>query len=543
MTRQWSTYQHAIFDAVEHDRRNLAVSAVAGSGKTTTLVEISNRLARNARAVFLAFNKHIVGELAARMKSVDCMTIHSLGLKACSSGYGKGRVKVDQYKMSDLIKDLLDDAQDVPLPVYGQFTRAATEIADKARLTVTDLSDADATAHMIDHFGILSDLTTAAQQAEISIDYLESRAVRIAHKALRKGVRIYQERGVIDFTDMIYLPAALKLSVPQYDVVLIDEAQDLNAAQLSVVLAAAGKSGRIISVADRFQAIQGFAGAANDSFDRIVSATEAHELPLSVCYRCPRSHIDLARSIVPHIEAAPNAAEGAVEHITLNLADQLVRQGDLFLCRTNAPLVGAALKLIAKGVQARVRGRNIASGLVKMIDDAGRLAVAFESSWRGTFTKQLNHLVDVRLEMLQQKEHSETAQETLADQSECIFTFLEGAPDITDADTLKTRLTALFADESAAVWLSSIHRAKGLEADRVFILRPDKIEMSHKNMQEWQREQERNLHYVALTRARKALYFVHDEAGKDGAGAQQAPAPAAATVGANRLTQPALFAQ
>ena len=53
-------------------------------------------------------------------------------------------------------------------------------------------------------------------------------------------MRLFQERGEIDFTDMIYLPAKLNLSLPQYDVVLVDEAQDLSAAQLSVVMGAAG---------------------------------------------------------------------------------------------------------------------------------------------------------------------------------------------------------------------------------------------------------------------------------------------------------------
>ena len=87
------------------------------------------------------------------------------------------------------------------------------------------------------------------------------------------------------------------------------------------------------------------------------------------------------------------------------------------------------------------------------------------------------------------------------------MTFLEGSPDINDAETLKERLQGLFADESAAVWLSSIHKAKGLESDRVFILRPDRIELKHKNMRGWQIEQERNLHYVALTRAKSHALF------------------------------------
>ena len=133
------------------------------------------------------------------------------------------------------------------------------------------------------------------------------------------------------------------------------------------------------------------------------------------------------------------------------------------------------------------------------------------TSWRGTFVKQLQRLVDVRIETLQAKEHTEVQQETVLDQHECIVTFLEGSPTIDDAETLKDSLQGLFADESAAVWLSSIHKAKGLEADRVFILRPDRIELKHKNMRGWQIEQERNLHYVALTRGEGPLYFVEDQ--------------------------------
>ena len=137
-SRNWSTYQQGIFEPSAGQPRNLAVSAVAGSGKTTTLVEVSNRLPKHLKAVFVAFNKHIVGELSARMKGVDCMTIHSLGMKSLHSGTSK-KVVVKQYKYSDLVKDQLDDAQDVPLAVYAQFAKATTEIVDKARLTLTDL--------------------------------------------------------------------------------------------------------------------------------------------------------------------------------------------------------------------------------------------------------------------------------------------------------------------------------------------------------------------------------------------------------------------
>ena len=508
MTRKWSTYQTAIFADVENTTCNLAIDAVAGSGKTTTLVEVSNRLPRSKRVVFLAFNKHIVNELQSRMQGVECKTIHSLGYGACAAGYTRGKIRMDEHKVGDLIDQMLDTAQDVPLAVFGQFKKVVREIVDKGRLTLCDLGNTRAVDAMLDHFGILADLVTAAQNADVGVDYLVTRAIKVARKVLDRSNDLYTRKGVIDFTDMIYLPAAKALPVKKYDVVLIDEAQDLNAAQLTVVLAAAGNRGRIIAVGDPKQAIMGFSGAANDSFDNIVERTRAKVLPLSLCYRCPTSHLDMARELVPHIEAAPNAAEGQIERITFDLAHQIVREGDLFICRRNAPLIGAALKLIAKGVQARVRGRNIAAGLVKMIDDASKITVADSGSWRATFTKQLTRLIDIKIEMLAAKEHTEIAQETVRDQGECVFTFLDGAPEIGDVETLKTRLEALFADEGAAVWLSSIHRAKGLEADRVLILDPDRIEITRKGMLDWQREQERNLHYVALTRAKKSLYLV-----------------------------------
>lgn len=60
-------------------------------------------------------------------------------------------------------------------------------------------------------------------------------------------------------------------------------------------------------------------------FNRIIARTDAKELPLSVCYRCPSSHLALAREFVPHIEAT-GAAEGTIEWITMPLAIQLVRR-------------------------------------------------------------------------------------------------------------------------------------------------------------------------------------------------------------------------
>ena len=69
----------------------------------------------------------------------------------------------------------------------------------------------------------------------------------------------------------------------------------------------------------------------------------------------------------------------------------------------------------------------------------------------------------------------------------------------------------MFSDSRSSVVLSTVHRAKGLEERRVFVLRPDQLPLRWQNQQKWELEQEYNLKYVSTTRAKEALFFVTDE--------------------------------
>ena len=81
---------------------------------------------------------------------------------------------------------------------------------------------------------------------------------------------------------------------------------------------------------------------------------------------------------------------------------------------------------------------------------------------------------------------------------------------IKDTTQLKSYINKMFTDDKIenAVMLSTAHKSKGLEANRVLILLPDKMPLKHPHMQRWQEIQEFNLKYVALTRARKELIFI-----------------------------------
>ena len=55
-----SKYQRAVYIYIEKGKGNAVIDAVAGSGKSTTIVNALKLIPKNKRVLFLAFNKAIV---------------------------------------------------------------------------------------------------------------------------------------------------------------------------------------------------------------------------------------------------------------------------------------------------------------------------------------------------------------------------------------------------------------------------------------------------------------------------------------------------
>ena len=192
-------------------------------------------------------------------------------------------------------------------------------------------------------------------------------------KCLIEGLKQANRGKCFDFTDQVWLPTTWELSkrpwFKPYEFVLVDECQDLNATQLELVKMLAGRSGRILAVGDPRQAIMGFAGADNRSYQKIVDRLGAAELPLSICYRCPTSHLELVSANFPQIpiEAPIDAEEGKIEQIAeSDLWSEkpcALKIGDMVLCRKTAPLVNLCIKLISRGIAATVKGKAIGEQL------------------------------------------------------------------------------------------------------------------------------------------------------------------------------------
>ena len=232
------------------------------------------------------------------------------------------------------------------------------------------------------------------------------------------------------------------------------------------------------------------------------------ELPLSICYRCSHAVLEMARTLVSTIEDRPGVDEGKVTaHNPETYGKTLgsLTSGDLVICRVNAPLVSGALACIARGVAAFVQGKDIGYSVKVFIRHAFGIT-------KGSPTLMLTAPEFIAKVTLYANEQADKARaagyeskaigfEDKRSTAEALIAGFEGAFTIKDVEN---RIDDVFADDAAGVKFSTIHKAKGTEADRVVILGPEMIPHPMAKSAA-AREQEKHIHYVAITRAKKTL--------------------------------------
>lgn len=555
---------------------HLVVGARAGTGKTTTLIEglriikgeapnidpspqqasiwAKMRLSHNDPSVcFVAFNKSIATELQQRVpEGCSAMTMHSMGFKAIRGQFDG--IKVNSYRVQDIISELLNkDIRDLRRdnPEALRATERLVGLCKMNLIGLKRLGDAPGFEEqdtklwmqwledLVSHY----DIELNGQQAEI---------FGLVPRVLEHCKDVARD-GCIDFNDMIWLPIVLDLDVFQYDLLLVDEAQDLNRCQQALAMKA-GK--RLILCGDDKQAIYGWAGADSNSIHnmmRQLSLTDSgcEYLPLTVTRRCGKAIVREAQKIVKDFEAHKNNCEGKVSRASFKSTKkivgeplnengvgygQLVQDGNMILCRCNAPLVSECFKFLKNGRKANIQGRDVGQGLISTIRklmknfklplnpqalrDNALVAAGLEPEgdddtppeYSPGVVELVGHL-SVWLHHETQKENakrnpSDSRLIAMQDKHDCILCFTE---DQTTVDGVVAKIESIFTDDKNGdgIKLSSVHKAKGLEAKRVFILLPEGAEMPHSMAKsEWQIEQEWNCLYIAITRAKEELVYV-----------------------------------
>jgi len=483
-----SPQQATFFGWITDGEGSCVLEAVAGAGKTTTLIKALELM--TGSIFFGAYNKKIAEEIKTRAPQKAKLFISTMH----AAGFGMwrrvaGSVKVDNAKCRTIFRDAAGRN-----PQYAPFETQVLQLVSYAKQAaigaISSADDNQAWLDLIEHF----DIDTVENDALV---------ISLAKKTLQRSIE--QDMKVIDFDDMIYAPLVHKVKAYEYDWVLIDEAQDTNAARRALSLMMLKRGGRLVAVGDRHQAIYGFTGADADALDLIAAAVSAKRLPLTVTYRCPKAVVEYARKYVSHITAHESAPEGAV----VNLAPEVeittvAKPGDAILCRFNAPIVKMAYQFIAAGIPAKVEGREIGTGLKT-------LARRWKSK---SFDALLNHL-DTHLERESAKyraKEQESKSVAVEDRVNCLkllITRVQASKvKYTDpVEALCTEIDKIFTDNvgDESVLLSSIHKSKGREWTNVYWLQTGPSKWARKD---WELDQETNLCYVAATRAKTQLILV-----------------------------------
>lgn len=498
-----SKYQLAIYDFVEHGLGNAIISASAGSGKTYTIIKLLDYIPKDKKVLIVAFNRDIRQEIKAKVinaghKNVQVDTFHSLGYKILNANFNRRFVNTDpnEYKYSNYISSNISQLSTInTFRVGKQFSQYISNIQNLVNFGRCYLSETVEDLDKIcERYGIIC----IADEKEVAV------------KVLEWGEKCLDE---IDYTDMVWLPNTLHLDSKfyKYDWIIVDECQDLNMVEKDMLFTCRRMGTRMLFFGDKAQAIYSFSGADSEAFDKLRELEGTIQLPLSISYRCPKNIVEYVHYLVPTIEYdKKNKIKGEIIE-NANLSD--VKDGDMILCRNNAPLAKIYIELLRNGVKTKILGKDYSANLSKTIKNTKEELLNVDLSMQGVFSKLYDIFYDlVETTMHKQnitKEEALTSSTIIAklDEIKVLEILSEG---LTTSKDLQERIKDIFTDnKESGIILSTIHKSKGLESPNVYIacksLMPSKTAK-----QPWEIEQENNLIYVAYTRAKNKLGFLDE---------------------------------
>lgn len=487
-----SKYQQEIYNTLVATRLNVAVAAGPGSGKTTTAVQLSRLVPYGKTSLFIAFNKSIVNELKKKLPpGINCSTLHSLGLRSIINHFpGEKKIDATGAKQIGFIEPYYTDLH--PRKKWVSIYRV-DEIVRRARVTMTP-PNRDSLEEMCNNYAM------DYEKEHISV------ACRVLNQLYEYNSDPDRYNIQIDFIDMIEMVANNEeIFAPQYDYVFLDEAQDMSRLDQKFIRRLVKPiTGRLFAIGDRNQSIYNFRGSDPLAFENFLSHPNTIELPLSVSYRCAKNIVKEAQKIYRDVEEWEQNPDGVVRKGEI----EEIEEGDMVLCRNTRPLISVFLDLLDQNKKAYIVGKEMEKGLLGLLapfdesDETHKVYVELrgilkkieEDLTKRGFVNPENHPKYVRVE----------------EKLQIIYLLFRKFSTIKEVEVF---IKEIFHDQDReGVKLMTIHKSKGLENDRVFVIETfnDKPLIPNRYaVTKDQLKQERNLKFVAVTRAKKELIYLY----------------------------------
>ncbi|HEX2628651.1 MAG TPA: UvrD-helicase domain-containing protein [Chitinophagaceae bacterium] len=478
--------------AIINSNGNITINAVAGSGKTTTIIEYAASRPKDARILYLAFNKSVKLEATRRfaekgLSHVKIETAHSLAFRYIMRG-SNYKVRAHGYKTHEIA---------ALLGLNNQGERHAEYIlANHINKFITYFCNSD--KQKVQDLNYLDTVT----------DPKAKNFVRSFYKFIENGARVFlskMDKAEIEITHDFYLKK-FQLSNPvlPYDYILFDEGQDASPAMLDVFLKQ--KATKVI-VGDAHQQIYAWRHAVNS-----LAKTSFTNYTLSTSFRFPQPIADLASSVLlwkTHLqEFTPVTITGK--------GNGTATQSKATIARSNLGLLLKAIEYITDHRNAKkiyFEG-NIHS--YTYADDGASLydVLNLHNDKKHLIRDQLIKSMNDMSDLEEYIEKTEDAQLSML--AEIVQEYGDEIPGI--IQTLKRLHTGDEERHKAEMIFSTVHRAKGMEYDVVYLvsdfITEKKLERAKTDAESQKQpldtsrlNEEVNLLYVAATRAKTELHI------------------------------------
>lgn len=473
--------------------RCMKISAYAGAAKTSTLVMVANEMV--VPSLMLTFNKSLADEAKERFPSwVECRTTHSLAyasfgaqlqkkLKRPMGAYknvaGTGTEIAKYFKTGDFTYLIEGEREARKLKAGGVGVAIKETVARFEQSADQELSYKHVSTTVCDQILLKDDKSMR------SFRYL----------VLSAAQKLWQLRTDLRSDVLATHDTYLKLyqlskpDLSKYEVLYLDECQDINAVVLDIFLQQVGRC-RLYAVGDGFQNIYSWRGAMNAMLE-----LDWPEANLSKSFRFGQEIGDLADAVLATDGVKQTSVKGWEKLSTqvmpkFELPEHIWDGQYTMLFRTNGALILEAVDLMEQG--KRVNLEIDVSDFTKLLDSAIELS-------RDNLTKVKHE------SLVQFANWKECGVEAEAVQGELLRVY-----NMVNNGSVYKVLGVLSKHrnyENPDVTLTTAHKSKGREFDVVILA--DDFPSPYNQKGEWVglQDMERNLLYVALTRTKKVLGY------------------------------------